>query len=329
MAIWMEHISKQHIRRPYEYFAKDHLGNVRVVFSPNGRSAMRVQEDHYYPFGMPMPYTHYASSSSTPNRLLYNSKELLNYLPGLRWYDYGGRCYDPEKPGWWNIDQYAEKYYSWSPYVYCLNNPLRYVDPDGKVVKPAPGSSTEFKGQILSAVNYLNDNGAGAYYGMMVRSDQTFYIQQTNGNSYFDPNSNTVYWNPTRAYLTNTGYELSPAEVLSHESDHAQQSANNPEQLNKDRNTPDKQYSNKEEKRVITGSEQNVAKKLGKLKPGEKTREDHKAAYIYETTGPTSTDDPNAVVITPQSSTNNSSNTSSQTNNANQKNVQNKKKYPQ
>lgn len=29
------------------------------------------------------------------------------------------------------IDPLAEKYYSWSPYVYVMNNPMKYIDPDG------------------------------------------------------------------------------------------------------------------------------------------------------------------------------------------------------
>lgn len=31
-----------------------------------------------------------------------------------------------------SIDPLCEKYYSISPYAYCLNNPVKYVDPDGK-----------------------------------------------------------------------------------------------------------------------------------------------------------------------------------------------------
>ena len=32
----------------------------------------------------------------------------------------------------------AEKYYEVSPYVYCMNNPVKNIDPDGKQVVPVP-----------------------------------------------------------------------------------------------------------------------------------------------------------------------------------------------
>ena len=31
------------------------------------------------------------------------------------------------------MDPLAEKYYSLSPYVYCGDNPVRFVDPNGEV----------------------------------------------------------------------------------------------------------------------------------------------------------------------------------------------------
>jgi len=36
---------------------------------------------------------------------------------------------------WLSVDPMAEKYPSWSPYSYTLNNPVRYVDPTGMVVE--------------------------------------------------------------------------------------------------------------------------------------------------------------------------------------------------
>ena len=83
--------------------------------------------------------------------------------------------------------------------------------------------------------------------------------------------------------------EMSPVEVLNHEIDHALGYDTNPIQQKIDGNTKDPNYSNMEEKRVITGSEQETAQKLGKLKPGEVTRNNHEGS-LYETTSPISTE---------------------------------------
>ena len=73
----------------------------------------------------------------------------------------------------------------------------------------------------------------------------------------------------------------------------------NPGQKKIDINTPDAQYGNKEEKRVIEGSEQETAKKLGEIKEGEVTRTDH-GGNGYETEGPTTTELKNEIIVTPK-----------------------------
>ena len=49
----------------------------------------------------------------------------------LDWYYYGARYYDPSIGRFPSIDPLHGKSPGWSPYAYCLNNPLRLVDPDG------------------------------------------------------------------------------------------------------------------------------------------------------------------------------------------------------
>ncbi len=61
----------------------------------------------------------------------YSGKELVDYA-NLGWYDYGARYYDPVLMRWHSADLLLEKYYSTSPYAFCSNNFVNFVDPDGK-----------------------------------------------------------------------------------------------------------------------------------------------------------------------------------------------------
>ncbi len=140
----------------YVFNYTDHLGNVRVSFAkdPQRDNVLRIlEENHYYAFGMkhqnynverldfdqypdigvelvPMP-----AVANTSYNYKFNGKELQEEL-GLNMYDYGARNYDPSIGRWMNIDPLAEKSRRWSPYTYCYNNPIVFVDPDGMFANP-------------------------------------------------------------------------------------------------------------------------------------------------------------------------------------------------
>ena len=85
-----------------------------------------VQSNHYYPFGM--SFAEGYTTSQQPYK--YNGKE-LDTERGLNLYDYSARYMDPALGRFSTVDPMAEKYYSWSPYVYVGNDPVNLFDPDG------------------------------------------------------------------------------------------------------------------------------------------------------------------------------------------------------
>ena len=112
----------------YHCYIQGHQGNNRVVADENGN----IEEvNHYYPFGG----TFASTSSVQPYK--YNGKE-LDRQGGLDWYDYGARHYDAVLGRWHVIDPMAEKYFGWSPYTYCLGNPVKYIDPNGRAAQIPP-----------------------------------------------------------------------------------------------------------------------------------------------------------------------------------------------
>ena len=129
----------------YHYYLKDYLGNNRITVS---LADGRIEEvNHYYPFGGLMG----DSRNAATQPYKYIGKE-LDRTHGLDWYDNGARHYDPVTGRWNVMDALAEKYYPWSPYVSCGDDPVNAVDPNGM----APGDI--FTSADLAATDF------GKYY---------------------------------------------------------------------------------------------------------------------------------------------------------------------
>uniref|UniRef100_UPI003872DE40 RHS repeat-associated core domain-containing protein n=1 Tax=Chryseobacterium oryctis TaxID=2952618 RepID=UPI003872DE40 len=115
------------VKNKYIYNYVDHLGNVRLSYLNNGNGAEVLEENNYYPFGLKHEgYNALAGNSSYQHK--YNGKELQE--TGM--YDYGARFYMPDIGRWGVVDPLTEKMRRWSPYNYAFNNPIRFIDPDGR-----------------------------------------------------------------------------------------------------------------------------------------------------------------------------------------------------
>jgi len=71
--------------------------------------------------------------TSGDSKYRFGGKEYQDEV-GLLWYDFSARNYDAQLGRWFNIDPMAENYFSYSPYNYCINNPICLSDPNGAEV---------------------------------------------------------------------------------------------------------------------------------------------------------------------------------------------------
>ncbi|WP_433913282.1 RHS repeat-associated core domain-containing protein [Bacteroides cellulosilyticus] len=136
--------------KKYHYYLQDHQGNNRVIVDQTGQ---KEEVNHYYPFGGT-----FASADGNVQAYKYNGKE-LDTKKGLNWYDYGARQYDPALGRFTAVDPLTEKYYEMSPYTYCGNNPIKYIDPTGMFYT---GYTVNEKGHI----KIVSDEG-GNYYDVL------------------------------------------------------------------------------------------------------------------------------------------------------------------
>ena len=159
----------------YDYYLKDHLGNTRVSFTESATipgQAEALQVDNYYPFGM--RFNQAPILQVEENNYLYNGKELQkNYR--LDWYDYGARYYNAALGRWMCIDPLTEKYFNESPYVYVGNNPIMFIDPDGKIKIKVSVSAKMTTGQIGVEAKAFGVNVGGSYSAGGAEQEVTIY----------------------------------------------------------------------------------------------------------------------------------------------------------
>jgi len=112
------------------FYVNDHLGNTRIVFNrntcddPDFPFYVESTQD-YYPFGKVLREYH----AGQKEKYLTTQHE----RDGETGFDYrGARQYDSDLGLFLSIDPHHMDYPHLSPYVYVMNNPTAFIDPDGK-----------------------------------------------------------------------------------------------------------------------------------------------------------------------------------------------------
>ena len=269
------------------WYLRDHLGNNRVL-ADDGGNAIALHD--YDPYGEEI--------SVAFSSLLYpfppGGRESPYKYGGKEWtsttstYDFEARQLAPVFHRFTTMDPLAEKYYSISPYAYCAGNPVNLMDKDGRKLYFAKGSSAEFKKRFAEAVKIMNAKGLSYNIAKLHNSKSTYYIAETEFNSRVkiseSNKSATVFWDPNTVLKFENGILASPVTVLAHEMSHAAGYDASPEDYSERKGQEDKDYDNKEEKRVIEGDEQIAARKLGEITPDMVTRNNHSALDLFPLT---------------------------------------------
>ena len=132
------------------FYHSDHLGSTSYI---TDAKANITQFDAYLPYGELLVDEH-SSSEDMPYK--FNGKE-LDQETGL--YYYGARYMNPVSSLWYGVDPLAEKYPSVGGYVYCMENPTKLIDPNGKETHVA-----------------LNKDGTYRVVGGILNRDRNIYI---------------------------------------------------------------------------------------------------------------------------------------------------------
>jgi len=210
------------------YYHPDHLESTSLVTDGSGGA---VQYVSYLPYGeqyVEQQYANYDPAYNPQNdvRYKFTGKERDKETG----YDYiEQRYYFSNLSIWTRVDPLVDKYPGFTPYNYCIGNPLKYIDPDGR--KIFVKGTKEYVEKVMSQLAQLckMDPELKEMIVSLIRSEQTHTIHMTDkeignyskSNAYdvehhiptdseigYDPDNETTISGDKRAPIIGLAHEL-------------------------------------------------------------------------------------------------------------------------
>ena len=165
----------------FYYNLNDHLGTARITMNQSGAVTSSVE---YFPFGELKSASGCAASSQRFTGKLFDNESGLQY--------FGARYLSNDLTRFTSVDPARESFdpitpQSWNRYAYTLNNPLRFVDPDGRVLMTTElARMQEIAGQAASKISISSGQLDTSRLGPSDLSNNAGAIAERFGDKQFD-----------------------------------------------------------------------------------------------------------------------------------------------
>jgi RHS repeat-associated protein len=141
-----------------------------------------VSYSDYYPFGAPMT-ERTAVVTPTDVRYGFNGMEVDSEINGNgNAYDFGARMYDARLGRWWSVDPEHKALSAWSTYTSNANNPILFIDVEGKIfvvytkVQDENGNSIKVKITFDGDVVKVYDRKSGEAMGVEYKNGMNKFV---------------------------------------------------------------------------------------------------------------------------------------------------------
>jgi len=127
----MENIEAIKYKRPYCNILYFDSGIILYLSNPTGNV---IEETNYDPWGRTRDPNTWQYDNTAGLDIIYHGFTGHEHLPEFALINMNGRMYDPVLGRMLSPDNYVQDPYNpqnYNRYAYCLNNPLKYVDPSG------------------------------------------------------------------------------------------------------------------------------------------------------------------------------------------------------